>query len=97
MYVGELGSQIVVFNKKCYKNYGALVLESEVCLRLGGHGKMADGGFLVSVIDQGHTVEFIALYEENWKSIRSIFSTSSIFSIEDLDRPHETLAVVRVS
>jgi hypothetical protein len=32
-------------------------------MKLASHGMLSDGGFLVSVIDQGHTVEFIALYE----------------------------------
>jgi len=32
-------------------------------MRVAAHGTLSDGGFLVSVIDQGHTVEFIALYE----------------------------------
>jgi hypothetical protein len=32
-------------------------------MKVSTHGLLADGGFLVSVIDQGHTVEFIALYE----------------------------------
>jgi hypothetical protein len=31
-------------------------------MRLDAHCDMADGGCLISVVDQGHTVEFIALY-----------------------------------
>lgn len=53
-------------------------------MRLTGHGKLSDDGYLITVIDQGYTVEFIGLYEDSWKSIRSIFSTASIFSVEDL-------------
>jgi hypothetical protein len=47
---------MIVFSKKLYKNYGGFMLESFVCMRLNGHGKMDDGGYLISVIDQGHTV-----------------------------------------
>jgi hypothetical protein len=85
-----------VFSKKKYKNYGSFMVENEICIRLSSHGMLSDGGFLVSVIDQGHIVEFIALYEESWRSIRSIFSTANIFSIEDLGKKDECLAVVRV-
>lgn len=53
-------------------------------MRMATHGRLTDGGYVVSVVDQGHTVEFVALYEDNWKSVRSIFSTNSIFTIEDL-------------
>ncbi len=54
-------------------------------MRLAGHGVLDDGGYLVSVIDQGHTVEFLALYEDNWRSVKSIFSTCSLFSVEDTE------------
>lgn len=79
---------MIVFSKKHYKNYGSFMLENEVCMKVSTHGKLTDGGYLVSVIDQGHTVEFISLFEDSWRSLKSIFSTTFIFSIEDLDKPN---------
>jgi hypothetical protein len=63
LYVGELGSQMIVFSKRKYKNYGSFMEDSDACMGLSSHGVLADGGFLVSIVDQGHTVELIALYE----------------------------------
>ena len=97
LFIGELGSQMIVFGKKHYKNYGSFVLENEVCMRVSAHGRLSDGGYLVGVIDQGHTVEFVSLYEENWRSVKSIFSNTFIFSIEDTETPNECVAVVRMS
>ena len=55
-------------------------------MKVSAHGKLTDGGYLISVIDQGHTVEFISLFEDSWRSVKSIFSTTFIFSIEDLNK-----------
>ena len=60
------------------------MLENDRCVVLDSHGTLNDGGFLISVIDQGFTVEVLALYEQHWKSIKSISSIASIFSVQEL-------------
>ena len=47
---------MIVFSKKHYKKYGGFMLENFVCMGLSCAGKMDDGGYLLSVIDQGHAV-----------------------------------------
>ena len=56
LFVGEVGSEMIVFGKKHYKNYGSFMLENDRCVILDSHGTLNDGGFLISVIDQGFTV-----------------------------------------
>lgn len=56
IYVGELASQMIVFNRKHYKNYGGFMLENFVCMGIASAGKLNDGGHLIAVLDQGHTL-----------------------------------------
>lgn len=56
LYVGEVGSQMIAFGKKHFKNYGSILLENDRCVVVDSHGKLNDGAHLVSVIDQGFTV-----------------------------------------
>ena len=51
----------------------------------------------MSVVDQGYTVEFIVVYENQWKSIKSIPGMSSIFMIQQINSLNECLAVTKVS
>ena len=80
------------------------MLENDRCVVLQSLGRLSDGGYLISVIDQGYTVEIIALYEEHWKSVRSLPSVASIFTVQELDptpfrdpKQKECLSVVKVS
>lgn len=34
IFVGEVGSEMIVFGKKCYKNYGSFMLENDRCVVL---------------------------------------------------------------
>ena len=61
------------------------MLENDICVELGTYGMFSDGGYLISVVDQGYTIEFIVLYENSWKSIKSIAGMSSIFTIQQLN------------
>lgn len=90
---------MIVFSQKHYKNYGSFVLDNDICIRVSSHGMLPDGGCLISVIDQGYTVEFLSVYESQWKSVRSIQGISPIFTIEDIAEGGmaQNLAVTRIS
>ena len=32
------------------------MLENDACIEIGSYGMLADGGYLLSVVDQGYTV-----------------------------------------
>ena len=47
---------MIVFSHKHYKNYGSFVLDNDICIGAYFHGMMNDGGYLISLIDQGYTI-----------------------------------------
>lgn len=67
-----------------------------MCLELRTHGMLPDGGYLISVVDEGHTMEFLGVYEDGWKPIRCISGVSSIFMLQEL-KNRSCLTVTKVS
>lgn len=58
---------------------------------------LEDGGYLLGIVDQGFTVEFIVVYESTWKALKSISGMSSIFTLQQLNKAGECLTVTKVS
>ena len=89
---------MIIFSSKHYKNYGSFVMDNDICLAISSHGLLNDNGYLISIIDQGYAVEFIAVYEDHWKSVKSIQGISPIFTIEDIPGTiPQSLVVTRIS